>query len=111
MKLKSLKPRLITPSTKPRINGAVNQSWRDGRTSTQRGYGYKWQKARERFLFSNPLCIYCGRVGRATVATVVDHIIPHKGDQVVFWDESQWQALCSSCHSSIKQREEKQKIK
>lgn len=31
-------------------------------------------------------------------ATVVDHIIPHKGDQYLFWDRSNWQPLCKLCH-------------
>ncbi|WP_295219971.1 HNH endonuclease signature motif containing protein, partial [Ruminococcus sp.] len=33
-----------------------------------------------------------------TAATVVDHIIPHRGDPHLMWDESNWQALCKSCH-------------
>ena len=38
-------------------------------------------------------------VGRKYVrATVVDHIIPHRGDQKLFWDQNNWQALCKSCH-------------
>jgi 5-methylcytosine-specific restriction endonuclease McrA len=41
-----------------------------------------------------------------TLATVVDHVEPHRGDQERFWDERNWQALCASCHSSDKQREE-----
>ena len=41
-------------------------------------------------------------------ATVVDHIIPHKGDSDLFWDESNWQSLCKRCHDSFKQKEEKQ---
>ena len=31
-------------------------------------------------------------------ATVVDHIIPHKGDQKLFWDTRNWQPLCKPCH-------------
>ena len=37
--------------------------------------------------------------GNLTPATVVDHIIPHRGDMKLFWDESNWQALCESCHN------------
>jgi 5-methylcytosine-specific restriction protein A len=33
-----------------------------------------------------------------TVATVVDHILPHRGDRVLFWDRSNWQALSKKCH-------------
>ena len=35
---------------------------------------------------------------RFTAATVVDHVIPHRGDSHLMWDESNWQALCKSCH-------------
>ena len=37
--------------------------------------------------------------GKLTPATVVDHIIPHRGDKKLFWDERNWQALCESCHN------------
>lgn len=63
--------------------------------------------ARERFLLKNPLCAECERSGRLTAATVVDHIVPHKRDQALFWDRDNWQPLCKLCHDSIKQREER----
>ena len=41
-------------------------------------------------------------------SNVVDHIVPHRGDQELFWDvANNWQALCRQCHSSIKQAWEK----
>jgi 5-methylcytosine-specific restriction endonuclease McrA len=46
----------------------------------------------------------CRDKGRVTVATVVDHIIPHRGDQALFWDVSNWQSLCKPHHDSDKQR-------
>lgn len=106
MKLKQLKPRLQTINQR-RVE-TVSDSWRQNKSSAQRGYGYKWQKARERFLKKNLLCVYCQRDDRVTAANVVDHITPHRGDQKLFWRESNWQALCSSCHSSVKQREEQE---
>ena len=33
-----------------------------------------------------------------TSATVVDHITPHQGNQNLFWDTNNWQALCKPCH-------------
>lgn len=33
-------------------------------------------------------------------AEVVDHIVPHRGDGKLFWDEGNWQALCKNCHDS-----------
>jgi 5-methylcytosine-specific restriction endonuclease McrA len=34
---------------------------------------------------------------------VVDHIKPHKGNLVLFWDEGNLQALCKRCHDGAKQ--------
>ena len=82
-------------------------SWRAGKTSSQRGYGSRWRKARDGFLKANPLCAYCQKQGRVEPATVVDHIKPHKGDQTLFWDKANWQPLCKQCHDSVKQREER----
>jgi 5-methylcytosine-specific restriction enzyme A len=31
-------------------------------------------------------------------AHVVDHIVPHRGDPALFWDESNWQAMAKVCH-------------
>lgn len=66
--------------------------------SVQRGYDSHWRKARSRFLKSHPLCVRCRMDGKLVKATVVDHIIPHRGDEALFWEESNWQAMCKSCH-------------
>jgi 5-methylcytosine-specific restriction enzyme A len=81
-------------------------SWRAGKTSSQRGYNYRWQQARERYLELHPLCVMCERNGFVRAATVVDHKIPHRGDQVLFWEETNWQSLCKPCHDIVKAREE-----
>jgi len=73
------------------IPAAQAGSWRTSdQTSSQRGYGYKWQKAREQFLREHPLCLMCQAQGRVEAATVVDHITPHRGDQSLFWRRSNW---------------------
>lgn len=69
------------------------------KNSFERGYDARWRKARVRFLGANPLCVHCLSTGRTTVAVVVDHITPHRGDQGLFWDEANWQALCVICHN------------
>ena len=38
---------------------------------------------------------------------VTDHVVPHRGDPAVFWDVSNLQPLCRSCHDSRKQRIER----
>ena len=71
----------------------------DRGTSHQRGYGADWRKARDGWLREHPTCVHCLRAGRLVPATVVDHIIPHKGNTELFWDETNWQSLCESCHN------------
>ena len=70
------------------------------RSAKKRGYNEKWNKARILFLKSHPLCEECMRKDppRYTAATVVDHVVPHRGDQTLFWDRRNWQALCKECH-------------
>lgn len=68
------------------------------RSATARGYNARWRRESKKFLQLHPLCEECLKEGKATTATVVDHIIPHRGDPELFWDRSNWQALCKKCH-------------
>lgn len=72
-------------------------------TARQRGYDSRWQAAAKQFLIEHPFCA-CG-CGRRS--DVVDHIIPHRGDQRLFWDRKNWQPLAATCHNSRKQRAER----
>lgn len=65
----------------------------------------RWQKRRAHQLLIEPLCRMCQARGRVTAATVADHVVPHRGDPVLF--EGPLQSLCAKCHNSIKQRMEK----
>lgn len=75
-------------------------------TRTARGYNNTWLKASKTFRLKHPLCKRCEEQGRLTSAAVTDHVIPHYGDQTLFWDESNWQALCKSCHDAKTARED-----
>ncbi|MBT8489695.1 MAG: HNH endonuclease [Deltaproteobacteria bacterium] len=68
-------------------------------TAAQRGYGAKWQRAREVYLSKNPLCAHCRKENKIIAAIVVDHIVPHRGDMKLFWDQSNWQPLCDYHHN------------
>ena len=70
------------------------------KTVSEKGYRSRWRKARAVYLQSHPLCVRRLAKGRYVKATVVDHIIPHRGDRKLFWDRDNWQALCKSCHDS-----------
>ncbi|RLL64296.1 HNH endonuclease signature motif containing protein [Paenirhodobacter hankyongi] len=71
-------------------------------SARERGYTTDWQKERKAFLAAHPDCAMCG-----APATVVDHIIPHRGNKALFWDRHNWQPLCAPCHNRHKQREER----
>lgn len=87
---------------------SLKTSWRDDKqSSSQRGYDSRWRKARHSYLSEHPLCVMCAAENRLAPATVVDHIVPHRGDQALFWDTKNWQSLCKWHHDSDKQRLEK----
>ncbi|MES2972400.1 MAG: HNH endonuclease [Pseudomonadota bacterium] len=67
-------------------------------SSSERGYSAAWQRARIGFLRSHPLCVKHAALDEVVASTVVDHIVPHRGDKVLFWDHDNWQALCKPCH-------------
>lgn len=75
-------------------------------SSAKRGYGRKWREARQVFLIANPLCAEHWSRREVVEATVVDHIIPHKGNLKLFWNRRNWQALCATCHSIKTVRED-----
>lgn len=68
-------------------------------SAAKRGYDNRWRKYRSAFLKEHPLCAECERNNRITLATVVDHIIPHKGNKRLFWDSDNHEALCERCHN------------
>ena len=67
-------------------------------SASQRGYGSRWQRLSKLYLKKHPLCVKCLENDRYEKATVVDHIVPHRGDDTLFWNEENWQALCKNCH-------------
>lgn len=66
----------------------------------ERGYDSKWVTARTGYLAHHPLCVACQAEGRVIRATIVDHIVPHRGDMKLFWDKTNWQPLCKRHHQS-----------
>lgn len=99
----------MAPPSRMQMAQPTSGSWRsDKRGANERGYTYKWQQASKGFLAKHPLC-ECDdcKAGekRVTVATVVDHDPPHRGDMVKFWDRSTWRAMSKPCHDAKTQRE------
>jgi 5-methylcytosine-specific restriction protein A len=54
---------------------------------------------RLRVLREEPLCGECYKAGHVVPSAEVDHIVPHKGDEVLFFERTNVQGLCKPCHS------------
>jgi 5-methylcytosine-specific restriction protein A len=70
------------------------------RSSSTRGYGYRWRLYRDGFLSVPRLCA-CGCRQMVTVENgVVDHIVPVSGpDDPLFWEPTNHQAMVRGHHS------------
>lgn len=92
------------------------------RSAFSRGYTKGWSKASKAFRLAYPLCgmrppdadgrpvppvmSLCFIEGRTTPATLVDHVIPHRGNQALFDDPLNRQSMCDACHSRKTQIED-----
>jgi 5-methylcytosine-specific restriction endonuclease McrA len=68
-------------------------------------YDARWTAYSLAFRARNPLCVLCKEREIIRASECVDHIEPHKGDRVKFWDYSNHRALCLSCHNAKSARE------
>lgn len=74
-------------------------AWDHSKSSTERGYGWQWQKLRQHIMTRDrKLCQVCLAKGRATTAREVDHITPKEKGGTDDWDNLQ--AICTDCHKA-----------
>lgn len=73
-------------------------------SARQRGYSPRWDREAYAFKGLHPFCIGCKAVGMLMATEVVDHIIPHKGDEKLMWNERNWQPACRFHHDVVKQK-------
>lgn len=79
-------------------DAAKQNSDNNRESSARRGYDRPWRRYREQYLAQHPWC-ECERCkGKYYPASVVDHIVPHKGNKDLFWDPNNHQALAKRCH-------------
>jgi 5-methylcytosine-specific restriction enzyme A len=82
-------------SGRRRQPGSPDRGWR-------RWYGLqRWKTVAHHQLGEHPFCAICATQGLAVLASVVDHIEPHRGD----WNSFRFgkvQSLCKSCHDATK---------
>lgn len=83
------------------------QARQQGKTTTERGYGYAWQKLRTKILERDGyLCQVCKQSGKLTQATEIDHILNKASGGTD--DLDNLQAICKACHK-VKTQEESKK--
>lgn len=75
--------RCISPSTSPTRNARLHKTQADGK---------------QILLAAPPVLRSLPPAGTADPCNGSRPHPPHRGDQKLFWDESNWQALCKPCH-------------
>ena len=71
----------------------------------------RWKEAAKEYMDTHPDCEGCGRIvyrgpnKRHPRKGHVDHMTPHRGNAVLFWDSDNWQTLCASCHAGKSNKE------
>jgi 5-methylcytosine-specific restriction enzyme A len=85
----------------PVHDGARRGAERSRSAAKSKLYNSTWRRLAAAFRLRNPFCAACSREGVLEMSEVVDHIVPHKGDLKLFWDqENNWMALCKRHHDS-----------
>jgi 5-methylcytosine-specific restriction protein A len=100
-KLTNLRPQIATLSAS--VAGLATMQ-RDERLDWRKWYSTaRWKRLREAIkLRDRYACQMCGKVSVAGM--VVDHRRPHRGDERMFFDETNLQLLCKApCHDKHKQ--------
>ena len=100
----------MRPCRQPGCRTLTREGWceahkhkRADRTESAAWHGLyntdRWRDLRLEQLLREPFCRECAKAGRRTRATVADHVIPHRGDTVIFHDPANLQSLCERCHN------------
>ncbi|MDX3929240.1 MAG: HNH endonuclease [Shinella sp.] len=115
-KLKTIRPLVTT--IKPlvgRVQGDEKARLRERDQSVSWRSWYKtarWQKLRQEILVRDHYT--CQRTGVLCVgkypagdSPVVDHKVPHRGDEQLFWDRNNLHCVTKAYHDSEKQKQER----
>jgi 5-methylcytosine-specific restriction endonuclease McrA len=75
-----------------------------GRTNAALYNTVRWRKLRNRILNEQPQCSRCG-IGRNEATLHVHHTIEPRGNEELFFDETNLVPVCESCHRVLTARE------
>lgn len=88
----------------PRTHRAEKQPPRNRQSISRRRFAHlydsaRWRKCSRDFRKRFPICQKCEAAGIIKPSQLTDHVRPHRGNEELFWDESNWAALCNQCHN------------
>ncbi len=63
----------------------------------------RWERRSKYQMQQHPLCAMCLEHGVVVPAVVADHVVPHRGNQHMFWYGA-LQSLCREHHNTSKQQ-------
>ncbi len=66
--------------------------------SAARGYDAEWKALRAQYARAHPLCQDCLNDGRSVPVAIVDHVIPHRGNDALRLAWSNLRSLCRHHH-------------
>ena len=98
-----LKPRGSHASTPARSRDRID-TWRKWYKTAE------WRAIRwDTLVAASFTCVRCKRIFESA-DLVGDHIRAHRGDRDLFFDRSNVQCMCATCHNRDKQREERRDL-
>ena len=59
----------------------------------------RWRNLRKKIIKQQPFCSFCGWTGSEDNPLTVDHVICPRGNEDLFYDETNLQVLCRNCHN------------
>lgn len=96
--------------TKKRDRTADDSQYNKYRRTSVKTYDTtRWKRVRSDFLYKNPLCEECLKIGIIKAAELVHHRIPIKNGGAEY-DYSNLEAICHECHNRIHRQMEKEKV-
>ena len=112
LKGRGMPPRLGPPRSRLSAQAPAQAKEDPARRSKDWLNTSRWQRLRLKVLERDSyICRQTGvlLIGKhpAPDSPVVDHIIPHRGDPALFWDEGNLQSVSKAWHDSTKQRLER----
>ena len=88
------------PECKKRMYPYVRRDPDGGYAKLKKEYNSKrWKDLRAYKLRINPLCEVCAKIPVTTLATVVDHDKPHRGNMDLFYDINNLVSMCVTHHN------------